>query len=270
MIKHFSPWNCGLKTPRRSSIANGLNNNPDLLARHVGAVADIDDVPEAAYNDEDVWRTTVKETRTMNPVACGELLRYGATVTTWSDDPIRDLREALHMLDGAKEQAWAAWCRVDLASYLEEGSEREQLLERALQIFTIENDRAGISSVLSARGEENPFEVDATGLSEEEQSALFNEGYTLIGVTGTYGKSKAELEAEKLSNLPDPTNIPSLIITTGILGCGVCAAGFIEWGEAPIDGLFLASCAGCLFSLSIVVVGISLLWKAKRAAVVLG
>ena len=233
----------------------------------MAAVADIDDVPEEAYNDEDVWRAAVKETRTMNPVACGELLRYGATVTTWSDDPIRDLRAAMHMLDGGRELVWAAWCRVDLASYLEEGSEREQLLDRALQIFTIENDRAGISSVLSAQGEENPFKVDASGMSEEKQNALLNEGYTLIGIADTYGKSKAKLEAEAIAEQPDKTNIPALVICTGVLGCMVSAAGFIEWGDAPIDGLWFASCGSCLFSLSVLVVGINLLWKAKRAPI---
>ena len=222
-------------------------------------------VPDEAYNDEAAWKEAVIISRIKDPTAYAELLRYAATVMTWSDDPERDLREAMGILDEEGQANWSAWCRVDLASYLEKGPERDQLLEEALQAFTAENDRAGISSVMSARGEENPFKVDAAGLSDEEQSALINEGYTLSWPPGTYGKSSEELEAEKLSALPDPTNVPSLVITTGILCSMVCAGGVIVWGEAPIDGLFVASCVGGLLSIGTLIVGISMLWKAKSS-----
>ncbi len=230
----------------------------------MASVGDTYSVPDDAYDDEEVWRAAVKESRTMDPVAYAELLRYASTVTTWSDDPVRDLREAMRILDKAGESNWSAWCRVDLASYLEEGSERERLLDRAYHMFTAENDRAGISSVHSARGEENPFEVDAAGLTEEEQSALMNEGYTLSWGPGTYGKSREELEAESRPTPPDQTNIPSLVIGTGVLCFMVSAGGIIEWGEAPIDGLFIASCGGCLFSISAIITGIYMLWNVKR------
>ena len=225
-------------------------------------VVDTYSVPDEAYNDEEVWRAAVKESRTMDPVTYAELLRYASTVTTWSDDPVRDLREAMRILDKARELNWSAWCRVDLASYLEEGDERERLLDRAYQMFRAENDRAGISAVHSARGEENPFEVDAAGLTDEEQSALLNDGYTL---TGTHGKTEEELEAEVIANQPDPTNVPALVLCTGILCFMVSAGGIIEWGEAPIDGLFIASCGGCLFSLSLMITGIYMLWNVKRS-----
>ncbi len=232
----------------------------------VATVSETYSVPDEAYNDEEVWRAAVKESRTMDPVAYAELLRYAATVTTWSDDPVRDLREGMRILDEARESNWSAWGRVDLASYLEEGSEREQLLDRAYQMFTAENDRAGISSVLSARGEENPFEVDAAGLTDEEQSALLNDGYTLSWGPGTHGKTREELDAESLPIPSDPTNTPALVICTGVLCFMVSAGGIIEWGEAPIDGLFLASFGGCLFSLSLMITGIYMLWDVKRSA----
>ena len=223
-------------------------------------------VPDDAYDDENVWRAAVKESRTMDPTAYAELLRYAASVTTWSDDPERDLREAMGILDKAGKQEWAAWCRVDLISYLEEGSERERLLERALQIFTTENDRAGIGAVMEARGEENPFVVDGAGLTEEEQMALYAEGYTISWSPGTYGKTREELDAESLPTPPDLTNIPALVIGTGVLCFMVSAAGFLQWGEAPIDGLFLGSCGGCLFSISILITGLTMLWKARSVA----
>ena len=200
----------------------------------------------------------------MDPVAYAELLRYAATVTTWSDDPVRDLREAMRILDKARELNWSAWCRVDLASYLEEGSERERLLDRAYQMFTAENDRAGISAVLSARGEENPFEVNAAGLTDEEQGVLLNDGYTLSWGPGTHGKTREELDAESLPIPPDPSNTPALVLCTGVLCFMVSVGGMLEWGEAPIDGLFLASFGGCLFSLSLMITGIYMLWNVKR------
>ena len=232
----------------------------------MASVGDTYSVPDEAYDDEEVWRAAVKESRTMDPVAYAELLRYASTVTTWSDDPVRDLREAMGILDKAGESNWSAWCRVDLASYLEEGSERERLLDRAYQMFTAENDRAGISSVLSAQGKDNPFVVDGEGLTEEEQMALYAEGYAIRWGSGTYGKTRVELDAESLPTPPDPTNIPALVICTGVLCFMVSAGGIIEWGESPIDGLYLASCGGCLFSLSVMIAGIYMLWNVKRSA----
>ena len=229
-------------------------------------MSDTYSVPDEAYDDEEVWRAAVKESRTMDPVAYAELLRYAATVMTWSDDPERDLREAMGILDEAGKANWSAWCRVDLASYLEEGPERERLLDRAYQMFTAENDRAGISSVLSAQGKDNPFVVDGEGLTEEEQMALYAEGYAIRWGSGTYGKTRVELDAESLPTPPDPTNIPALVICTGVLCFMVSAGGIIEWGESPIDGLYLASCGGCLFSLSVMIAGIYMLWNVKRSA----
>lgn len=222
-------------------------------------------VPDEAYNDESAWREALIISRIKDPTAYAELLRYAATVMTWSDDPERDLREAMGILDKAGKANWSAWCRVDLASYLEKGPEQDQLLEEAFQAFTAENDRSGISSVMSARGEENPFVIDGAGLTEEEQTALYAEGYTISWGSGTYGKSREQLEAEKLSALPDPTNVPSLVLTTGILCSMVCAGGMIVWGEAPIDGLFVASCVGGLLSIGTIIFGISMLWKAKSS-----
>ena len=228
-------------------------------------MADSYTVPDEAYNDEAAWREALIISRIKDPTAYAELLRYAATVMTWSDDPEGDLREAMGILDEAGKSNWSAWCRVDLASYLEKGPEQDQLLEEALQAFTAENDRSGISSVMTARGEENPFVVDGAGLTEEEQTALYAEGYTISWGPGTYGKSREQLEAEKLSALPDPTNVPALVITTGILCCMVCVGGFLRWGQAPIDSLFVASCVGCLLSLGPIIFGISLLWKANSS-----
>ena len=227
-------------------------------------MADSYTVPDEAYNDEATWKEALIVSRTKDPTAYAELLRYAATVMTWSDDPERDLREAMGILDEAGKTNWSAWCRVDLVSYLDEGNERDQLLEEAFQAFTAENDRAGISSVMSARGEENPFVVDGTGLSEEEQMALYAEGYTIQWGSRADGKTRVELNEEKLIEPPDPTNVPALVITTGILCCMVCVGGFLRWGEAPIDSLFVASCVGCLLSLGVIIFGISMLWKVKR------
>ena len=69
----------------------------------MASVGDTYSVPDDAYDDEEVWRAAVKESRTMDPVAYAELLRYASTVTTWSDDPERDLREAMRILDKAGE-----------------------------------------------------------------------------------------------------------------------------------------------------------------------
>ena len=222
-------------------------------------------VPDEAYNDEAAWREALIISRIKDPTAYAELLRYAATVMTWSDDPERDLREAMGILDEAGKTNWSAWCRVDLVSYLDEGNERDQLLEEALQAFTAENDRSGISSVMTARGEENPFVVDGAGLSEEEKMALYAEGYTIRWDPGADGKARVKLNEEKLSEPPDPTNVPALVITTGILCSMVCVGGFLRWGEAPIDSLFVASCVGCLFSVGIIIFGISMLWKANTS-----
>ena len=221
-------------------------------------------IPDEAFNDEAAWREALAISRIKDPTAYAELLRYAATVMTWSEDPERDLREAMGILDEAGKANWSAWCRVDLASYLEKGPEREQLLEEALQSFTAENDRAGISSVMTARGEENPFVVAAEGLTDEEQSMFLDQGYTIRWSSPIDGKFRDQMEAEKLSEPPDPTNVPALVITTGILCSMVCVGGFLRWGEAPIDSLFVASCVGCLLSLGVIIYGISLLWNVNR------
>ncbi len=56
---------------------------------------------EKAYQDEAAWNSAVKETRKRDPVACGDLLRYGSVVKTWSKDPEKDLREAIRLFDKA-------------------------------------------------------------------------------------------------------------------------------------------------------------------------
>lgn len=54
---------------------------------------------EEAYRDEAAWNSAVRETRKRDLVACGDLLRYGSVVKTWSKDPERDLREAIRIFD---------------------------------------------------------------------------------------------------------------------------------------------------------------------------
>ncbi len=41
---------------------------------------------DRAFQDEAIWRDTVEKMRRRNPTSCGDLLRYGAIVTGWSDD----------------------------------------------------------------------------------------------------------------------------------------------------------------------------------------
>ena len=91
---------------------------------------------EEAYRDEAAWNSAVRETRKKDPVSCGDLLRYGAVVKTWSEDPERDLREAIRIFDKERVPVEAAWCRVDLTSHLRKNSsEIEWLLDEAYQAF---------------------------------------------------------------------------------------------------------------------------------------
>jgi len=222
-------------------------------------------IPDEAFNDEAAWREALAISRVKDPTAYAELLRYAATVMTWSDDPERDLREAMVILDEAGKANWSAWCRVDLASYLEKGPQQDQLLEEAFQAFTAENDRAGISSVMTARGDENPFVVAAEGLSDEEQRMFLKQGYSVRWSSPINEEARESLEAEKLIAISDPSDTPSLVITTGILCSMVCVGGIIVWGDGPVDSLFVASCVGGLLSMSMIIFGLSMLWKAKSS-----
>ena len=222
-------------------------------------------IPDEAFNDEAAWREALAISRVKDPTAYAELLRYAATVMTWSDDPERDLREAMVILDEAGKANWSAWCRVDLASYLEKGPQQDQLLEEAFQAFTAENDRAGISSVMTARGDENPFVVAAEGLTDEEQRMFLKQGYSVRWSSPINEEARESLEAEKLIAISDPSDTPSLVITTGILCSMVCVGGIIVWGDGPVDSLFVASCVGGLLSMSMIIFGLSMLWKAKSS-----
>ena len=222
-------------------------------------------IPDEAFNDEAAWREALAISRVKDPTAYAELLRYAATVMTWSDDPERDLREAMVILDEAGKANWSAWCRVDLASYMEKGPQQDQLLEEAFQAFTSENDRAGISSVMTARGDENPFVVAAEGLTDEEQRMFLKQGYSVRWSSPINEEARESLEAEKLIAISDPSDTPSLVITTGILCSMVCVGGIIVWGDGPVDSLFVASCVGGLLSMSMIIFGVSILWKAKSS-----
>ena len=176
---------------------------------------------EEAYRDEAAWNSAVRETRKRDPVACGDLLRYGAVVKTWSKDPEKDLREAIRLFDKADVPVEAAWCRLDLASHLRKNSSgRERLLDEAYRAFEKAKDRDGMSSVLEARG------------------------------------SKEELRAES-----DPTNGPALAMGTGAIIGMVSFIGLMSWEGGILNTLFIASITGCLTGLGVLVSGIYLMWK---------
>ena len=177
---------------------------------------------EEAYQDEVAWNSAVKETRKRNPVSCGDLLRYGAIVKTWSKDPAKDLREAIKIFDKESVPVEAAWCRLDLASHLRKNSSgRERLLDEAYRAFEKAKDRDGMSSVLESRG------------------------------------SKEELPEES-----DPTNGPALAMGAGVIIGMVSFIGLMSWEGGILNTLFLASATGCLTGLGVLVAGIYLMWKA--------
>ena len=176
---------------------------------------------EEAYRDEAAWNSAVRETRKKDPVACGDLLRYGAVVKTWSKDPEKDLREAIRLFDKANVPVEAAWCRLDLASHLRKNSSgRERLLDEAYRAFEKAKDRDGMSSVLEARG------------------------------------SKEELPEES-----DPTNGPALAMGAGAIIGMVSFIGLMSWEGGILNTIFLASITGCLTGLGVLVAGIYLMWK---------
>ena len=176
---------------------------------------------EEAYRDEAAWNSAVRETRKRDPVACGDLLRYGAVVKTWSKDPEKDLREAIRLFDKADVPVEAAWCRLDLASHLRKNSSgRERLLDEAYRAFEKAKDRDGMSSVLEARG------------------------------------SKEELPVES-----DPTNGPALAMGAGAIIGMVSFIGLMSWEGGILNTLSIVSLTGCLAGLGVLVAGIYLMWK---------
>ena len=180
-----------------------------------------DSLMEKAYQDEAAWNSAVKETRKRDPVACGDLLRYGSVVKTWSKDPEKDLREAIRLFDKAGVPVEAAWCRLDLALHLRKNSSgRERLLDEAYRVFEKAKDRDGMSSVLEAKG------------------------------------NKEELPEES-----DPTNGPALAMGAGAIIGMVSFIGLMSWEGGILNTLFLASATGCLTGLGVLVAGIYLMWK---------
>ena len=177
---------------------------------------------EEAYRDEAAWNSAVRETRKKDPVSCGDLLRYGAVVKTWSKDPEKDLREAIRLFDKADVPVEAAWCRLDLASHLRKNSSgRERLLDEAYRVFEKAKDRDGMSSVLEARG------------------------------------SKEELLEET-----DPTDGPALTMAGGAIFAMLSLAAMIIWEGTSFDAWFAAGATGCISGLGILIFGIYLMWKA--------
>ena len=176
---------------------------------------------EEAYRDEAAWNSAVRETRKKDPVACGDLLRYGAVVKTWSKDPAKDLREAIKIFDKESVPVEAAWCRLDLASHLRKNSSgRERLLDEAYRAFEKAKDRDGMSSVLEARG------------------------------------SKEELPKET-----DPTDGPALAMGAGAIIGMVSFIGLMSWEGGILNTLSIVSFTGCLTGLGVLVTGIYLMWK---------
>ena len=176
-----------------------------------------------AFQDEVIWHSTVEKMRRRNPVSCADLLRFGATVTGWSDDPKKDLREAIRLFDKADVPVEAAWCRFDLASHLRKNSSRrERLLDEAYRAFQKAKDRDGMSSVLEARG------------------------------------SKEELPEET-----DPTDTPALIMAGGAIFAMVSLAAMIIWEGTTFDAWFAVGATGCVTGLGILIFGIYSMWKLK-------
>ena len=178
---------------------------------------------EQALQDEVIWRSTVEKMRRRNPTSCGDLLRYGATVTGWSEDPEKDLREAIRLFDKADVPVEAAWCRLDLASHLRKNSSgRERLLDEAYRAFEKAKDKDGISSVHEARG------------------------------------IKEELSEER-----DPTDKPALIMAGGAIFAMVSLAAMIIWDGTAFDAWFAAGATGCVSGLGVLFFGLYNFWKLK-------
>jgi len=178
---------------------------------------------EQAFEDEAIWRDTVEKMRKRNPTSCGDLLRYGVTVTGWSDDPEKDLREAIRLFDKADVPVEAAWCRLDLASHLRKNSSgRERLLDEAYRAFEKAKDRDGMSSVLEARGikEELPEEID-------------------------------------------PTDVPALTMAGGAIFAMLSLAAMITWEGTSFDAWFAVGFTGCFTGLGILIFGIYNMWKLR-------
>ena len=180
------------------------------------------DLIEKAYQDEAAWNSAVRETRKKDPVSCGDLLRYGAVVKTWSKDPAKDLREAIKIFDKESVPVEAAWCRLDLASHLRKNSSgRERLLDEAYRAFEKAKDRDGMSSVLEARGRK-----------------------------------------EELPEEADPTDGPALAMGVGTIIGMVSFIGLMSWEGGILNTLSIVSITGCLTGLGVLVAGIYLMWKA--------
>ncbi|MDP7188002.1 MAG: hypothetical protein QGG99_04065 [Candidatus Poseidoniia archaeon] len=178
---------------------------------------------EKAYQDKVAWDSAVREARKRDPVACGDLLRYGAVVKKWSEDPEKDLREAIRLFDRADVPVEAAWCRLDLASHLRKNSSgRERLLDEAYRAFEKGKDRDGMSSVLEARG------------------------------------SKEELLEET-----DPTDGPALTMAGGAIFAMLSLAAMIIWEGTSFDAWFAAGVTGCVTGLGILFFGIYSMWKLR-------
>ena len=208
---------------------------------------------EEAYRDEAAWNSAVRETRKRDLVACGDLLRYGSVVKTWSKDPERDLREAIRIFDKESVPVEAAWCRVDLISFLEDDNwEKEALLDDAYKAFEVAGDRSGMTSVLEERGEADAYIIDGDDMSWEEKQKYMDQGYTIR--TG-YKKKKEFLEES------DPTNGPALAMGAGAIIGMLSFIGLMSWEGGILNTIFLASITGCLTGLGVVVAGIYLMWK---------
>jgi len=178
---------------------------------------------EQALQDETIWRSTVEKMRQRKPASCADLLRIGATVTGWSDDPEEDLREAIRLFDKASVPVEAAWCRLDLASHLRKNSSgRERLLDEAYRAFESAKDRDGISSVFEARG------------------------------------IKKELSDER-----DPTDTPALVMAGGAIFAMASLAAMITWEGTRFDILFAIEATGCVTGLCIFFFGIYSMLKLK-------
>jgi hypothetical protein len=168
--------------------------------RYLSSTIEDRELIEQAFQDEAIWRSTVEKMRQRNPASCADLLRIGATVTGWSEDPEKDLREAIRLFDKADVPVEAAWCRLDLALHLRAySSGKERLLDEAYRVFEKAKDRDGMSSVLEARG------------------------------------SKEELIEDS-----DPTNGPALTMTGGAIFAMLSLAAMITWEGTLFDVWFAA------------------------------
>ena len=209
---------------------------------------------EEAYQDEAAWNSAVRETRKRDPVSCGDLLRYGAVVKTWSEDPERDLREAIRIFDKESVPVEAAWCRVDLVSFLEDDNwEKEALLDDAYKAFEVAGDRSGMTSVLEERGEADTHIIDGDDMAWVEKQKYMDQGYTIR--TG-YKKKKGLLEET------DPTNGPALAMGAGVIIAMLSFIGLMSWEGGILNTLSIVSLTGCLAGLGVLVAGIYLMWKA--------